>query len=100
MWLELRGKPYTPLNFKTPWLYKYVRHPLYVGWLMVFWATPTMTVAHLLFAVMTTVYILVAIKFEERDLEDHHGDDYTNYKKRVPMLIPRVSKTREATQAA
>jgi protein-S-isoprenylcysteine O-methyltransferase Ste14 len=54
VWLHLRGKPYTQLAFRTPWLYRQVRHPLYVGWLMIFWATPTMTVAHLLFAVMTT----------------------------------------------
>lgn len=94
VWLEFRGKPYTPLEFKTPWLYKYVRHPLYVGWLLVFWATPTMTAAHLLFAVMTTVYILVAIHLEERDLVDHHGDDYVNYRKRVPMLVPRLNKAK------
>lgn len=99
VWLEVRGKAYTPLEFKTPALYKIVRHPLYVGWLMVFWATPTMTAAHLLFAVMTTVYILVAIQLEERDLEDHHGADYTNYKKQVPMLIPRLSKETEAQAA-
>lgn len=92
VWLEFRGQPYTPLAFKTPWLYRYVRHPLYVGWLMVFWATPTMTAAHLLFAVMTTVYILVAIQLEERDLVDHLGEDYAQYRKRVPMLIPRPSR--------
>src|SRR5262249_26809036 len=62
VWLELRGKPSTSLTFATPWLYKYVRHPLYVGWLLVFWATPTMTVAHLIFAIVTTAYILVAIQ--------------------------------------
>ena len=87
VWLQLRGKPYTPVPFVTPWLYKQVRHPLYVGWLMIFWATPTMTVAHLVFAVMTTGYILVAIQFEERDLISEHPE-YIEYRKRVPMLLP------------
>jgi protein-S-isoprenylcysteine O-methyltransferase Ste14 len=100
VWLNLMGKPYTPLTFGTPWLYKFVRHPLYVGWFFAFWATPTMTAAHLLFAVMTTAYILIAIQLEERDLEDHHGESYARYKKRVPMLIPRFGKTRQAAQAA
>jgi protein-S-isoprenylcysteine O-methyltransferase Ste14 len=90
LWLELRGKQYTSLTFATPWLYKYVRHPLYVGWFLVFWATPTMTAAHLLFAIATTAYILVAIQLEERDLIAQHGVDYENYRKRVPMLIPRL----------
>jgi methanethiol S-methyltransferase len=90
VWLYLRGREYTPLRFKTPLFYKYVRHPLYVGWLMAFWAAPTMTVAHLVFAVMTTAYILVAIQFEERDLITIHGKDYVRYRREVPMLIPRV----------
>jgi methanethiol S-methyltransferase len=87
VWLHLRGKPYTPVPFRSPWLYRQVRHPLYVGWLMIFWATPTMTVAHLLFAIMTTAYILVAIQFEEHDLINEHPE-YVEYRKRVPMLIP------------
>ena len=95
VWLNLRGQKYTPLKFTTPWLYKIVRHPLYVGWFFAFWATPTMTAAHLLFAVMTTAYILVAIQLEERDLMDHHGKDYTDYRKRVPMLVPRVGKAKQ-----
>jgi protein-S-isoprenylcysteine O-methyltransferase Ste14 len=90
VWLFLRGRKYTPLRFKTPLFYKYVRHPLYVGWLMAFWAAPTMTVAHFVFAVMTTAYILVAIQFEERDLITIHGKDYVRYRREVPMLIPRV----------
>jgi protein-S-isoprenylcysteine O-methyltransferase Ste14 len=81
------GRPFTPLQFKTPWLYRQVRHPLYVGWLMIFWATPRMTVAHLVFAIMTTAYILVAIQLEERDLIDAHPE-YREYRKRVPMLLP------------
>jgi len=87
VWLSAAGRPYTQLDFKTPWLYRQVRHPLYVGWLMIFWATPTMTVAHLVFAVMTTGYILVAIQLEERDLIDAHPQ-YAEYRRRVPMLLP------------
>ena len=67
------GKPYTGLTFVTPGPYRLVRHPLYVGWLFIFWATPTMTVAHLVFAIATTAYILVAIQFEERHLVREHG---------------------------
>jgi methanethiol S-methyltransferase len=93
VWLYLRGREYTPLRFKTPLFYKYVRHPLYVGWLLAFWAAPTMTVAHLVFAVMTTAYILVAIQFEERDLIAVHGEHYARYRREVPMLIPRVHST-------
>jgi protein-S-isoprenylcysteine O-methyltransferase Ste14 len=92
-WLYFRGKPYTSLRFGTPGLYRHVRHPLYVGWLLGFWATPHMTAAHLLFAVLTTVYILIAIWFEERDLMTFHGEEYRAYRKSVPMLIPRLGKT-------
>ena len=87
-WLYLIGKPYTRLEFKTPALYRIVRHPLYVGWFFAFWMTPTMTVAHLLFAVATTAYILIAIQFEERDLVTEHGEAYENYRRSVPMLVP------------
>lgn len=88
VYLYLRGKPYAPLHFVTPGPYKYVRHPLYVGWFFAFWSTPTMTVAHLVFAVITTVYILAAIQLEERDLITVHGQAYVDYCRRVPMLIP------------
>jgi protein-S-isoprenylcysteine O-methyltransferase Ste14 len=90
VYLYLRGKEYTPLEFKTPGFYRYVRHPLYVGWLFFFWATPTMTTAHLVLALLTTAYILVAIQFEERDLVRFYGYAYEDYRQRVPMLIPRV----------
>jgi len=92
VWLHLRGEPYTHLPFATPMIYKRLRHPLYVGWMIAFWATPTMTVAHLLFAVLMTVYMLVAIPFEERDLQTYIGPAYTEYRKRIPALIPRPGK--------
>ena len=90
--LYLLGREYTQLRFRTPGLYKLVRHPLYVGWFFVFWATPTMTAAHLVFALLITTYILVAIRWEERDLMDEHGRVYENYRRSVPMLIPGVAK--------
>jgi len=98
-WLYFRGKPYTPLKFGTPWLYRYVRHPLYLGWFFAFWATPEMTVAHLVFAVATTAYILIAIQLEERDLVAEHGDKYAEYRRRVPMIIPGT-KRRPAPEPA
>ena len=88
VWLAFRGVPYTPLRFTTPGPYRLVRHPLYVGWLTTFWAAPTMTGAHLLFAVGTTTYILAAIGWEERDLVAAFPE-YTAYRRRVPMLVPR-----------
>jgi protein-S-isoprenylcysteine O-methyltransferase Ste14 len=88
IWLFLQERPYTRLAFRTPGPYRLVRHPLYVGWLFAFWATPTMTVTHLFFAVVTTAYILVAIQLEERDLANAFGSAYASYKRRVPMLVP------------
>ncbi len=90
--LYLLGKPYTELKFVTPGLYKLVRHPLYIGWFLVMWATPTMTAAHFVFALMSSAYILVAIQLEERDLIRYHGNDYAEYRRRVPMLIPRLRR--------
>jgi methanethiol S-methyltransferase len=88
VWLFLRGRGYAQLRFVTPGPYRLVRHPLYVGWLAAFWFTPHMTGAHLFFAVMTTAYILVAIRLEERDLTDAHPE-YAAYRARTPMLVPR-----------
>ena len=88
VWLYLVGRPYTSLSFSTPGPYRLVRHPLYVGWFFAFWMTPTMTLAHLVFALATTSYILLAIQFEERDLATFHGAPYEEYRRRVPMLIP------------
>lgn len=88
VWFYLNATPYRPIGFRTPGPYRLVRHPLYVGWLFAFWATPTMTVTHLLFAVATTGYILIAIQLEEHDLMQSLGDAYREYRLRVPMLIP------------
>jgi protein-S-isoprenylcysteine O-methyltransferase Ste14 len=90
-WLHARGVAYRPPVFKEPVLYRMVRHPLYVGWITVFWSTPTMTIAHLFFAVVTTLYILIAIQFEEHDLKNAHPE-YAEYKQRVPMLIPALRR--------
>jgi len=92
VWLHFRGQEYTPLGFVTPGPYRWVRHPLYVGWLIAFWATPTMTAAHLVFALGTTAYILIAICLEERDLTNAYGRAYVEYRERVPMLVPRWSR--------
>ncbi|MEZ5557818.1 MAG: isoprenylcysteine carboxylmethyltransferase family protein [Pseudomonadales bacterium] len=92
VWLQFRNRPYTQLRFVMPLPYRIVRHPLYVGWLFAFWCTPTMTASHLVFAVMTTTYILIAIRLEERDLVAEHGSDYQRYQQEVPMLIPRVTQ--------
>lgn len=96
VWLNLIGRPYTRLRFGTPGPYRLVRHPLYVGWLFAFWCTPTMTLAHLLFSVATTGYILIAIQFEERDLVHEHGDRYEAYRRSVPMLIPLTRRRRDS----
>lgn len=99
VWLQFRGKPYTDLGFVTPGPYRWVRHPLYFGFLLAFWFTPSMTAAHLLFAIMTTGYILVAIQLEERDLVEALPD-YVRYRSEVPMLIPRPPQATSATTAA
>lgn len=86
----LRGAELPGQSFKTPLLYKFVRHPLMLGFVLAFWAAPDMTAGHLLFAVMTTAYILVALQFEERDLIAEFGTTYQEYSRRVPMLLPRI----------
>ncbi|MDH3980421.1 MAG: isoprenylcysteine carboxylmethyltransferase family protein [Gammaproteobacteria bacterium] len=101
VWLYLLNREYTPLKFKTPGAYKFVRHPMYIGWFFAFWATPVMTAGHLFFALITTAYILLAIRLEERDLLTALGEDYAEYRKNVPMLIPwlrNASGQQEALQ--
>lgn len=103
VWRELRSRPQAKLPFTVPFLYRVVRHPLYVGWLCVFWFTPDMTLTHLLFAAVTTAYILMAIPLEEADLMKEHPE-YASYRKQVPMIIPGLSRkapdTRERRIAA
>lgn len=92
VFLYLRGMPYTPVPFATRGWYAYVRHPLYLGFLIAFWATPRMTIAHLVFAAATTGYILIAIQLEERDMVRAVGPQYEEYREQVSMLIPRARK--------
>ncbi|MDX1567163.1 MAG: isoprenylcysteine carboxylmethyltransferase family protein [Longimicrobiales bacterium] len=88
VWSHVREKESRPPEFQTPLLYRYVRHPLYLGFLLAFWSTPHMTVGRLLFAGVWTGWILLAIRFEEKDLVRFHGEDYRKYRERVPMLVP------------
>lgn len=94
--VALRGVEMPGQSFRTPLLYKIVRHPLMLGFLLAFWATPEMTAGHLLFAVANTAYILIALQFEERDLIAEFGATYQEYRQRVPMLVPRIFGRRRA----
>ena len=99
-YLYLRDKKDVPKEFRTPALYKYVRHPLYVGWIIAFWATPRMSVGHLVFAVGTATYILIAIQLEERDLVGVFGETYEEYQQRVPMLLPISKRKKKEMQSS
>ncbi|WAT18716.1 isoprenylcysteine carboxylmethyltransferase family protein [Aurantiacibacter sp. MUD11] len=93
-WHDMRGTPVPDPRFREPLFYKVSRHPLYLGFLIAFWAIPTMTQGHLLFAAGMTVYVLVAIRYEERDLADALGDAYREYRTRVGMLLPGIGKAK------
>jgi protein-S-isoprenylcysteine O-methyltransferase Ste14 len=92
VYLYQRGEEYTNLTFRTPFLYKIVRHPIMLGFIIAFWATPTMTIGHLMFAIVTTAYIVIAIQLEERDILSIHGTAYEEYRKQVSMLLPIPKK--------
>jgi protein-S-isoprenylcysteine O-methyltransferase Ste14 len=100
VWLYLRGRPYTSLPFRTPMLYNRIRHPLYVGFALAFWATPTMTLGHLIFSGAMTLYMAIATRIEERDLVRHYGDKYRAYQRRVGMYIPRFGAGKNGVQPA
>jgi len=93
-WLNMLGRQAEPHKFHQPLLYKWVRHPLYLGFFLAFWATPQMTAGHLLLAIGVSVYMLIAIRYEERDLVDYFGKDYEDYRERVGMLTPRFRRRR------
>lgn len=95
----LSGKKPEVVSFRTPGMYRYVRHPIYFGFIVAFWATPQMTAGHLLFAAVTTAYIFVGIFFEERDLIRMHGDSYELYRKAVSMIVPGPAKPAELEKA-
>ena len=90
IYLHLKNKPYTPIEFKMPTIYKYIRHPVYLGTLIVFWATPEMTLGHLILALGMTLYTLIAVRFEEQDLCTLYGEDYNRYMQTVGMLFPKL----------
>jgi protein-S-isoprenylcysteine O-methyltransferase Ste14 len=92
VWLYFQGREYQSLPFRTPLLYAHVRHPLYIGWGLAFWATPTMTIGHLLFATVLSAYMGLATIFEERDLLAHFGEQYEQYRRTVARFVPRLRR--------
>jgi len=91
-WLNLRGRQAEPHQLRQPMLYKWIAHPLYAGFFLAFWATPHMSYGHLLLAVGMSAYMLIAIRYEERDLTDYYGEDYTAYRRTVGMIFPRFGR--------
>lgn len=100
VYLYQRGERYSELGFRTPFLYQFVRHPIMLGFIIAFWATPRMSVGHLLFAAVTTVYMLVAIQLEERDMVVFHGQTYEDYRRRVSMIVPFAKRPPKEVVAA
>jgi protein-S-isoprenylcysteine O-methyltransferase Ste14 len=100
VWMNLLRRQYVHPPFRVTWLYRFVRHPLYVGLLIAFWSAPTMTLGRLVFALGMTVYILIGIRYEERDLVRFIGEDYRRYRERVPMLVPRPGAAHEVVKPA
>ena len=100
VWDRLRRRPASPVEFRTPGFYAAVRHPIYLGFILAFWATPVMTLGHLVFAIATLGYILIAIQLEERDLIAVFGDRYRAYKAQVGMLIPKLGGKGKPERAA
>lgn len=98
-WLALTGQAYRPVTFRQPWLYRQVRHPLYLGFFIALWSTPVMTATHLVFALMASAYIVVGTLLEERDLKAEHPE-YADYAKRVPRYIPRLARRSVAARPA
>ena len=98
VWLELVGRAYRHPPFQVTYLYKFIRHPIYLGVLLGIWSTPRMTLGHLVFAIGMSGYILIGVQYEERDLEMFLGEDYRRYKERVPMLIPGAGKPHETVK--
>jgi len=94
IWADMRGAEIPEVSFRNPLFYKLVRHPIYTGFLLAFWATPDMSQGRLLFALGMTVYILIGIRYEEKDLIESLGADYSEYRQRVGMLVPGVGKKR------
>ena len=100
VWAAFRGRPFTPHPFATPGLYRYVRHPPYVSWAIIFWATPEMSVGHLVFSLAATGYMILAVFAEEPDLVDRFGDAYRRYQESTPKFVPRLSRTRHVRNSA
>lgn len=98
VWLHARQQPYSHVGFTVRYLYRFVRHPLYLGFLLAFWAIPEMTVGHLVFALGMTTYIFIGVRYEERDLMHFLGEDYARYREAVPMIVPGFPKTHQSTE--
>lgn len=99
-WIAFRGREYTNHPFGTPGIYKPIRHPLYVSWAIIFWGTPSMSLGHLVLAVVTTAYMVLAVFVEEQDLVDHFGDAYRRYQETTPKYFPRFGGRKPARQPA